>query len=41
VLAVHFPHWVSPVAKRFVEHPGLVEVLTGSPVPTSPTGTAA
>ena len=28
VLAVHFPHWVSPVARRFVDHPGLVEVLT-------------
>ena len=28
VLAVHFPHWVSPVARRFVQHPGLVEVLT-------------
>lgn len=28
VLAVHFPHWVSPVAQRMVAHPGLVEVLT-------------
>lgn len=28
VLAVHFPHWVSPVARRFVEHPGIVDVLT-------------
>src|SRR5688500_16300607 len=28
VLAVHFPHWVSDVAQRFVHHPGIVEVLT-------------
>lgn len=28
ILAVHFPHWVSPVAQRMVSHPGLVGVLT-------------
>ena len=28
VLAVHFPHWVSPVARRFIDHPAIVEVLT-------------
>lgn len=28
VLAVHFPHWVSPVARRFIDHSGVVEVLT-------------
>ena len=27
VLAVHFPHWVSPVAARFVGHARIVEVL--------------
>lgn len=28
VLAVHFPHWVSPVMKSAISHPGIVEVLT-------------
>ncbi len=28
VLAVHFPHWVSPIALDMVRHPGVVEVLT-------------
>lgn len=29
VLAVHFPHWVSPVVAEMVTHPAVVEVLTG------------
>jgi phytanoyl-CoA hydroxylase len=36
LLAVHFPHWVSPVAQRVVSHPGLVAVLsriTGAHLP--------
>jgi phytanoyl-CoA hydroxylase len=36
LLAVHFPHWVSPVAQRMVTHPGLVDVLsriTGAHLP--------
>lgn len=36
VLAVHFPHWVSPVAMDLVEHPGIVGVLsqiTGAHLP--------
>jgi len=28
ILAVHFPHWVSEVAARFVAHPALLSVLT-------------
>jgi phytanoyl-CoA hydroxylase len=28
VLAVHFPHWVSDVMRRFIEHPAIVDVLT-------------
>lgn len=28
VLAVHFPHWVSDVARRAVVQPGIVDVLT-------------
>lgn len=28
VLAVHFPHWVSPVALDMLRHPGVVEVLS-------------
>lgn len=28
ILAVHFPHWVSPVAQRAVTHPGIAGVLT-------------
>ena len=27
VLAVHFPHWVSPVARDAVVHPGIAEVV--------------
>ncbi len=36
VLAVHFPHWVSPVAMDLVRHPGVVDVLsriTGAHLP--------
>lgn len=36
VLAVHFPHWVSPVIESMVTHPGVVDVLaeiTGAHVP--------
>ncbi len=36
VLAVHFPHWVSPVALDMVRHPGVVDVLsrvTGAHLP--------
>jgi hypothetical protein len=36
LLAVHFPHWVSPVARRSLEHSRLVEVLariTGAHLP--------
>jgi phytanoyl-CoA hydroxylase len=35
-LAVHFPHWVSPVVRDVVSHPGIVEVLeriTGAHLP--------
>jgi ectoine hydroxylase-related dioxygenase (phytanoyl-CoA dioxygenase family) len=28
ILAVHFPHWVSPVAARMVRHPGIVSVVS-------------
>lgn len=28
VLAVHFPHWVSPIAKSMLAHPGVADVLT-------------
>ncbi len=28
ILAVHFPHWVSPVATEMLAHPGLVDVLS-------------
>jgi phytanoyl-CoA hydroxylase len=28
VLAVHFPHWVSPVAMAMVSHPGVTEVVS-------------
>lgn len=27
ILAVHFPHWVSPVAADMVAHPGVVEIV--------------
>ena len=27
ILAIHFPHWVSEVALRMVEHPGIADVL--------------
>jgi phytanoyl-CoA hydroxylase len=27
ILAIHFPHWVSPVAQRAVVHPGMAAVL--------------
>ncbi len=27
VLAVHFPHWVSPVAKKYIAHPSLASVV--------------
>ncbi len=36
ILAVHFPHWVSPVVEHVVRHPGLAEVLgqiTGAHIP--------
>ena len=36
VLAIHFPHWVSDVARGFVHHPGIVDVLaaiTGAHLP--------
>ena len=36
LLAVHFPHWVSPVARSLATHPGLAEVLgriTGAHLP--------
>lgn len=36
LLAVHFPHWVSPVARRFIAHEGLAGVLrtiTGAHLP--------
>lgn len=36
VLAVHFPHWVSPVARRMLSHPAVAEVLseiTGAHLP--------
>lgn len=36
VLAVHFPHWVSPVARAMLAHPGVVDVLsqiTGAHLP--------
>ena len=28
ILAVHFPHWVSPVAADMVAHPGIVDVVS-------------
>ena len=28
ILAVHFPHWVSPVAAEMVAHPGIVDVVS-------------
>jgi phytanoyl-CoA hydroxylase len=28
ILAVHFPHWVSPVARELVCHPGVVDVVS-------------
>src|SRR5438552_2547408 len=28
VLAVHFPHWVSPVMRECITHPGVSEVLS-------------
>lgn len=36
ILAVHFPHWVSPVALDMVRHPGITDVLeriTGAHLP--------
>jgi hypothetical protein len=27
ILAVHFPHWVSPVIREIISHPGISEVL--------------
>lgn len=29
MLAVHFPHWISPVIADAVRHPGIVDVLSG------------
>lgn len=37
VLAIHFPHWVSPVAARMLVHPGIAAVLaeiTGAHLPS-------
>ena len=28
ILAVHFPHWVSPVMKSYISHPGVAGVIT-------------
>ena len=36
VLAIHFPHWVSDVMRRYVDHAGIVDVLsriTGAHLP--------
>jgi len=36
ILAVHFPHWVSPTVEAMVRHPGIAEVLgriTGAHIP--------
>jgi phytanoyl-CoA hydroxylase len=36
ILAVHFPHWVSPVIREIITHPGIVGVLeqiTGAHLP--------
>ncbi|MEM9037106.1 MAG: phytanoyl-CoA dioxygenase family protein [Actinomycetota bacterium] len=36
ILAIHFPHWVSPTAQEAVRHPGVAEVLstiTGAHLP--------
>lgn len=36
ILAVHFPHWVSPTVERMVRHEGIVKVLgeiTGAHIP--------
>jgi len=36
ILAIHFPHWVSDVARSMIQHPGIVDVLrqiTGAHLP--------